>query len=291
MEWAGADVTVSEVEQRLAHLRMEAEAGGTAQRTSVATHIAWVPEPWLPAALEVLRGLAERHPSRTIVLVPEPDASPAAIDAELELSLFPLGEDGRSICTETVLLRLRGARAHAPASIVTPLLVSDLPVFCRWRGEPPFGLSEFEQLLDVVDRLVVDSEEWEDLPFAYTKLAGDVDRAAISDIAWQRLMPWRVALAQLWPGIAEASTVRVAGPHADALLLAAWLRTRLGRDDLLLEHDEAPALELVAVDRERVVPLESDHLTPADLLSNELDRFARDPIYEQALRAAAPSSP
>ena len=89
MEWAGADVTVSEVEQRLARLRMEAEAGGTAQRTSVTTHIAWVPEPWLPAALEVLRGLAERHPSRTIVLVPEPDAGEAAIDAELELSLLP----------------------------------------------------------------------------------------------------------------------------------------------------------------------------------------------------------
>jgi len=285
IEWAGADVTVSEVEHRLAELRMEAEAGGTAQRTSVATHIAWVPEPWLPAAIEVLRGLAERHPSRTIVLVPEPDEGRASIDAELELSLFPLGEDGRSICTETVLLRLRGARAHAPASIVTPLLVSDLPVFCRWRGEPPFGLAEFEQLLDVVDRLVVDSEEWEDLPFAYKKLAGELDRAAISDIAWQRLLPWRAALARLWPGIAEASTVRVAGPKADALLLAAWLQTRLRRDDLLLEHDEAPALELVAVDRQPVVPTELDPLTPSDLLSNELDRYGRDPIYEQALKS------
>jgi glucose-6-phosphate dehydrogenase assembly protein OpcA len=285
MEWAGADVTVSEVEQRLARLRMEAEAGGTAQRTSVATHIAWVPEAWLPAALEVLRGLAERHPSRTIVLVPEPDSTPAAIDAELELSLFPLGEDGRSICTETVLLRLRGARAHAPASIVTPLLVSDLPVFCRWRGEPPFGLAEFEQLLDVVDRLVVDSEEWEDLPFAYTKLAGGLDRAAISDIAWQRLMPWRTALARLWPEIAEATTVRVAGPKAEALLLAAWLRTRLGRDDLVLEHDEAAAVELVAIDRQPVVPTELDPLTPSDLLSNELDRFGRDAIYEQVLKS------
>ena len=285
MEWAGADVTVSEVEQCLARLRMEAEAAGTAQRTSVATHIAWVPEPWLPAAIEVLRGLAERHPSRTIVLVPEPDASPSAIDAELELSLFPLGEDGRSICTETVLLRLRGARAHAPASIVTPLLISDLPVFCRWRGEPPFGLAEFEQLLGVVDRLVVDSEEWEDLPFAFKKLAGELDRTAISDIAWQRLLPWRAALARLWPGIAEASSVQVAGPHADALLLAAWLRTRLRRDDLLLDHEEAAALEHVAVDREPVVPVGLDPQTPSDLLSNELDRFGRDLIYEQALRS------
>jgi hypothetical protein len=290
IEWAGADVSVSEVEEKLARLRTDTEEG-SAQRTSVMTHIAWVPEHWLSAALDVLRGLAERHPSRTIVLVPEPDAGEAAIDAELELSLFPLGGDGRSICTETVLLRLRGARAHAPASIVTPLLVSDLPVFCRWRGEPPFGLAEFEQLLDVVDRLVVDSEEWEDLPYAYAKLARELDRTAISDIAWQRLMPWRSALAHRWPEIAGVSVVRVAGPHADALLLAAWLRTRLGRDDILLEHDEAPSVEEVLVDREPVVPLETDPVTPADLLSNELDRFGRDAVYEQALRDAAPASP
>ena len=45
MEWAGANVTVSEVEQRLTRLRMDAEEGGTTQRTSVMTHIAWVPEP------------------------------------------------------------------------------------------------------------------------------------------------------------------------------------------------------------------------------------------------------
>ena len=290
IEWAGADVSVSEVEEKLARLRTDTEEG-SAQRTSVMTHIAWVPEHWLSAALDVLRGLAERHPSRTIVLVPEPDAGEAAIDAELELSMFPLGDDGRSICTETVLLRLRGARAHAPASIVTPLLVSDLPVFCRWRGEPPFGLAEFEQLLDVVDRLVVDSEEWEDLPYAYAKLARELDRTAISDIAWQRLMPWRSALAHRWPEIAGVSVVRVAGPHADALLLAAWLRTRLGRDDILLEHDEAPSVEEVLVDREPVVPLETDPVTPADLLSNELDRFGRDAVYEQALRDAAPASP
>jgi glucose-6-phosphate dehydrogenase assembly protein OpcA len=209
----------------------------------------------------------------------------AAIDAELELERFPLGQSERSICSEIVLLRLRGARAHAPASIVTPLLISDLPVFCRWRGEPSFGSGAFEQLVGVVDRLVVDSEEWDDLPFAYTKLGPVLDRAAVSDIAWQRLLPWRGALARLWPGLAEASALRVAGPRADALLLAAWLRTRLGRDDLALAHEEAPALELVAVDGTAVDPPEAERPTPSDLLSNELDRFGRDPVYEQALRS------
>ena len=122
MEWAGADVTVSEVEQRLARLRMEAEAGGTAQRTSVATHIAWVPEPWLPAALDVLRGLAERHPSRTIVLVPEPDASPAA----------QVRSDEREVETGDGRAREAPATERAGHRLATPNLprhLSTLPGF------------------------------------------------------------------------------------------------------------------------------------------------------------------
>ena len=41
-----------------------------------------------------------------------------------------------------ISLRLCGARAAAPASVVMPLLVSDLPVFLRWRGPLPFGAAE-----------------------------------------------------------------------------------------------------------------------------------------------------
>ncbi len=73
--------------------------------------------------------------------------------------------------TETVELTLRGDRAKAPASVVEQLLISDLPVFLRWRGEPPWRHPELEQLVDVTDRLIVDSTEWDDLPHAYTHLA------------------------------------------------------------------------------------------------------------------------
>ena len=100
------------------------------------THIAWVPPEWPSAAEETLAGMAERHPSRTLLLVPHPD-EPDGLDAELSLRCFPVGD--RAVCGEVIELALRGDRASAPASIVLPLLISDLPVFCRWRGEPPFG--------------------------------------------------------------------------------------------------------------------------------------------------------
>ena len=220
------------------------------------------------------------------MLVPEPDTGEAAIDAELELSLFPLGESGRSICTETVLLRLRGARAHAPASIVTPLLVSDLPVFCRWRGEPTWGSGELSEVVGVVDRLVVDSSEWRSAPAGYGQLAALFDRVAVSDIAYSRTLPWRRRLAERWPGIGAIEKLRVEGPRADAELLAGWLRARLKRD-VALSRREAPALTAVWVDGDPVAS-PGEPLGPSELLSAELDQFGRDRVYEAAVHPVGP---
>ena len=287
-EWTGEDVSIAQVERQLAHLRQASAAEGDAPdlRMSTMTHIAWVPESWYEPAMSTLRGMGERHPSRTIVLVPEQDAAESRIDAELVLECFPLEQMRRHVCAEVVVLRLKGSRAQAPASIVQPLLISDLPVFCRWRGEPPFGTPPLEQLVDLVDRLVVNSSEWDGLPFPYGKLAKVFDRTAVSDIAWSRSLGWRRSLAELWPEIAQARTLRVEGPLADALLLHAWLKAKLD-NDLALDHVEREELDLVAVDGEELAPPRSEPQTPSDLLSNELDHYARDPVYEQAVRTAA----
>ena len=130
---------------------------------------------------------------------------------------------------ETIRLKLCGNRAQAPASVVAPLLLPDLPVFLRWRGQPPFGDRCFDQLVDTVDRLIVDSTEWAGLPEPYARLAEIFDRVAVSDIAWARTSRWRPHLATLWPGIADVSRIKVKGTEAQAHLLAGWLRSRLKR--------------------------------------------------------------
>jgi glucose-6-phosphate dehydrogenase assembly protein OpcA len=281
---AAALTSVRAIEDELAGLRVDRETGTPFQRTSVLTHIAWVPEEWVAAAEDVLSGLAERHPSRTIVLVPEPDAGDG-LEAAAEVECYPVG-DGRSVCVDTIRIRLRGRRAEAPASVVEPLLVPDLPVFLRWRGLPPFGEQPFEQLVDVVDRLIVDSTEWPGLPAPYAQLAEVFDRVAVSDIAWARTSRWRPQLASLWPGIAEVKGVRVSGTAAQAHLLAGWLRSRLGRE-VELEHDPSDRLVGVKIDGEPAPFPPGDPPPPAELLSDELDRFGRDRIYEEAVRAAS----
>lgn len=278
------NVTIRDIERELSRQREEIAGpdAGPALRTSSMTHLAWVPEPWEQAARETLAGLAERHPSRGVILLPRPEEPRDELDAGIDVRSFRDDAVGREVCAEVITIRLNGPRANAPASVVLPLLIADLPVFLRWRGALPFGTPPLEELLGVVDRVVVDSREWEEPERDLGQLWALVERVALSDIAWARLQPWREAVAALWPDVAEASTLRVAGPEAEALLLAHWLGARLRRT-VELRREPAGEVELVEVDGLPVRPRRLDARSASDLLSEQLDIFERDPIYEEAL--------
>ena len=276
---------VAEVERQLARQRCRQEEDGEPElRTSTMTHVVWAPPRWLSRAKRVLAGLAERHPARTIFLVPLAGRG-SGVDADAVVQDFEIG-DGRDVLSEVIELRLRGEAAEHPASIVLPLLISDLPAFCRWRGRPDWDGGALHEIVDVCDRLVVDSSEWQGLPAAYAELARLFERVAVSDIAWRRTLPWRVALAGRWPQIRSVERLAVEGPRADALLLAGWLRSRLRRD-VTLQHRTAEAVTRVRVDGDPVAPPAQAVLSGSDLLSAELDTLTRDPVYEAAVRAAA----
>ncbi len=279
-DWTGENVTVSEIERELARLRDATSATGSQPnlRTSVMTHIAWAPPDWKHLAEETLAGMAERHPSRTLLLVPKTDEADG-IDAQLSIRCFPIGD--RAVCGEVIELVLRGARARAPASIVLPLLISDLPVFCRWRGEPAFDSAEFDQMIEIVDRLIVDSSEWADS--RSDELQAVFGRTAVSDIAWSRTLPWRTELARYWPEIREQE-IAIRGPRAEGNLLRAWLNARLDRAIKPIEDGKRL---LVRLGGEKLPPPHDHDRGPSDLLSAELDRFGRDPVYEEAVRASS----
>jgi glucose-6-phosphate dehydrogenase assembly protein OpcA len=272
--------TVSEIEHTLSELRFG--DSGVRLRTNVMTHIAWVPEEWVEAAEDVLAGLAERHPSRTIVLFPHSGGQ--GLEGKVESDAFPMSE-GLMVCTDTIRIRLSGTSAEHPATVVEPLLISDLPVFVRWRGVPPFDDSAFGELIDVADRLIVDSTEWPGLPNPYARMAEVFDRVTVSDIAWARTSRWRPMLASLWPEIAKVERIKVTGTEAQAQLLAGWLRSRLGRP-IALEHEPSNKLVGVELDGRPASFPPGDPPLPADLLSDELDKLSRDPVYEAATLAA-----
>lgn len=273
------DTSVAEIERRLDDLR---NRDGTLQRTSVLTHMAWVPSEWERAADRVLEGMGPRVPSRTILLHPEPNVRPDRIDATVAQECY--ATPGHEVCAELVRIWLRGSTARAPASVVVPLQIADLPVFLRWRGRPAFGSQQYEQLTGATDRLIVDSVEWPRVPDAYVRLADSFDRVVVSDLAWARTLAWRAGLAELWPRIRRAARLRVVGPRAEALLLRGWLRSRLRRD-LRLVHEPGRRLSRVEVDGERVARMRGLVLSASDLLSAEFETFTRDRVYEAAVRA------
>jgi glucose-6-phosphate dehydrogenase assembly protein OpcA len=277
---------IAEIERQLGALRRRetAEQDGHADlRMSTATHVVWAPPRWLPQAQATFARLEERHPARTIFLIPEPGRRPR-IEAEAALKDVTLEGAEREIYSEVVEIRLFGAAARHPASIVLPLLIPDLPAFCRWRGRPPWGASELDEVVGVVDRLVVDSGEWAGLPGQYGRLEALFGRVAVSDIAFRRLLPWRVRLAEAWPAVGKARRLQVTGPRADALLLAGWLRARLRRR-IALTRRAADTVEAVAVDGRGLEPPFGDPPGPGDLLSAELDVLGRDRVYEAAVQA------
>jgi glucose-6-phosphate dehydrogenase assembly protein OpcA len=277
---------VSDVERRLARLRTAQLGDGVPElRTSTMTHVVWAPPRWLPRARRVLHGLAERHPARTIFLVPEQGRADR-VTASVTVRDFDIG-DGREVLSEVVEIRLAGRAAEHPASIVLPLLISDLPAFCRWRGEPGWGGSALEEIVSVCDRLVVDSNEWRAPGSGYAHLAPLFDRIAVSDLAYRRTLTWRARIAELWPEVRRAARVRVDGPRADALLLAGWLGSRLRRD-VALTRRAGETVTGVWVDGVAVSEPSLPTPSGSDLLSVELDTLTRDRVYEAAVRATLP---
>ena len=218
------------------------------------THVVWAPPQWAAAARKTLAGLEERHPSRTILLVPEPRRGGRDRRRRLVALLRDRGRRRARCAREVIELRLRRrARRGIPASVVLPLLISDLPTFCRWRGEPPWGEPELEQLVDVCDRLVVDSAEWRGLPGATRGSRSSSTGSPSPTSRWRGRSAGAAGSRRCGPRSAdrEALRDRAAGRRAPARRLAA-LAAAASRCSST--HRAAAELERVAVDGEPVAP-------------------------------------
>jgi glucose-6-phosphate dehydrogenase assembly protein OpcA len=335
------------------------EKGAPNARTSVLNLIATVGDRAASdRVLDTLLSLGVRHPSRAIVLQADPTATGDPLDARIGTHCRDGEGSAGRICFEQLALTVRGEAASHLDGIVAPLVIHDLPTDVWWPADPPFHDPIFDQLVEIGDRLVVNSADFSDLLTGLKRLGAIRRRAGVGDLAWERLAPWQELTAQFFDAprfrrfLPNLSRLRIqyavggpeASPQAGALLFAGWIATRLawrrprwkepampgglrlvleGRYEMVDLHLDAvstsdvPPGELLSVrlralgeagsaefivDRpgaEATIVTNADGMTAllrripllaetdAEVLSRQLQVDRRDPLYEDALRAAA----
>jgi len=274
------------------------EKGAPSARTSVLNLIVTVHDRAASDhVLETLLSLGSRHPSRAIVLQADPEATGDALDARIGTHCRD-GENGNgAICFEQLALDVRGETARHLDGIVAPLVIHDLPTDVWWPGAPPFGDPVFDQLLEIGDRLVVNSTDFVDLTEGLRRLTGIRRRSGVGDLAWERLAPWQELTAQFFdaprfrrylPNLSRLAiryAVPVNGgagppsPEAAAVLYAGWIATRLAWKRARARDAAATGgrrwelegrYEMVDVAME---PVATSELPPGELLSVRLRAY------------------
>jgi glucose-6-phosphate dehydrogenase assembly protein OpcA len=175
------------------------EKGMPHARASVLNLIVMVPDEEAAAhVVETMIGLGVRHPSRAIVLVADPKAAGPTLSASITAHCNAGPEGAEPICFEVVVLTVHGEAAEHLSGIVAPLLIHDLPTHIWWPGDPPFADPIFDQLVEMGDRVVVDSDEFGDLLHGLRRLTTLRRRSGVGDLAWRRLSWWQELTAEFF---------------------------------------------------------------------------------------------
>lgn len=251
-------VDLDAVERELDNMWRETNAsaaasGGNAySRNSVLTLVSFIQDQSQSARIiDAIHHLTTTHPSRAVVAVASEKQATSGLRAAVGTFVSP-----DSTCYgEDILLEASGdAVQHLPGAIL-PLIVSGLPAFLWWLGEPSWGTGLLESLVDGVDRLIVDTSEMPRVERSLTALDDLMrrkkTRCAISDISWSAQAPWREITAQFFdplnlrPYLEEIDRVVIefAGGDEDAptnpsqaYLFAGWLASRLNWRSELAQH-------------------------------------------------------
>src|ERR687897_745830 len=207
-----ADTTSAKISAEL--LRARRSAGSPAQ-SMVLTLIIVCDESEYPRAMEASMAAGREHPSRILLVV-----TAAELDAELHL--------GEGTPGEVVVIRMRGAVAAHPASVIRPLLLPDSPVVIWWPGKSPANIAE-DELAHLAGRRLTDAST-AGRPLAALRTRAETYRPGDTDLSWTRTTPWRALLAAAldqYPSKIKSILIEAERNNPSADLLSAWLGSRL----------------------------------------------------------------
>jgi len=250
------------VEEELSRLwKMSADNMRTDQNTNVRTSILnlVICAPDIDSAKRasaLLRDLSSTHLARVAVLILDNSTTaPPAISSWVTLRCFSVLSDLMRHCFEQTTILATGSAVRSIANIIQPLLKPDLPAYLWWVGDPPSDDTVFSNLIELSSRVIVDSTTFfnpEQDIHTLALIRQATPECALSDLNWGRITPWRQLIVQFFDipayrpyldGVTAIEIEHAAAPLATptrseqgdvspnpacALLLAGWLKARLG---------------------------------------------------------------
>lgn len=234
------------IETELAHLwRQAAETyGGALARAASLTLLLPIASAELgERVLPVLGQVAAAHPCRVLLAVLSESEPRAHVAAHYR----PGGAGRPAVYWEEVRLEGRRSALNRVLSAASALVLPNLPVQVWWAGATDLADELFQRIVEIGDRIVLDSSQF---PSPLAALACYADYAErehgnvdFADLTWRRLEPWRRLLAEFFDDPADRvflnhiemirltydrSPERAPGAFAEPLLLLGWLASRLG---------------------------------------------------------------
>lgn len=210
------------------------ELARTSLSATTINFVVWIDDPqYRDWVLERAGRLAEKHPSRTVILDSCPDTEGARF-------IHGKRDDASHVTAQSdrVVIGSLGMTPDELRETTQGLIISDLPTVLWWTPDAISGEPAFEALLDIADALVVDSSGSTTGEASVLELAtffASRPTLALRDLAWMRLRPWQDMIAQIFDDAnlrEELFAIRKlcisSGSAAEALYLGGWLGSRLG---------------------------------------------------------------
>ena len=177
--------------------------------------------------------IADKHPSRMIVLDAIKEHHGTKVTAHEQRH-----ENAPEIFREGVELGIDGIRAAQRVQFVEALLVREIPNVLWWAADRLFSSETFAGLLQICQHVILDSSGTNAEPEAlheFSSYFSDKQGAALGDLAWMRLDPWRDVIAQFFDDPSMREELRAirriaisSGSDSESLYLGGWLASRLG---------------------------------------------------------------
>ncbi|MEO3813609.1 glucose-6-phosphate dehydrogenase assembly protein OpcA [Sphaerisporangium sp. B11E5] len=287
--------TASDISSQLTRLRHQVGAPAVGM---VLTLVVVCDESRQYDAVRAASEASREHPSRILAVIPREREEPTRLDAEIRVGELTTGE--------VVLLRMYGELRDHADSVLSPLLLPDIPVVVWWPGEAPQSPAK-DPVGAYGQRRITDARSSRD-SVAAVKSRIDGYSPGDTDLAWTRITPWRSLLAAAFDlpvGRVADGFVEAEPDHPSAALLAAWLSERLDAP-IAVHESKGPGLTAVRLhtaDGGEVRIERHDSRTAtlsrpgqpdrhvalarrptSDLLAEELRRLDPDQIYERAIK-------